>query len=78
MVHLLHHVLKPASDSPTLDHFRRNQWTNSPEYAINEEMEKHVPRIVQALHSAAVYPLIREKGQKELQSYIEDLMELSP
>src|SRR3954470_11441588 len=33
MVHLIHHVLKPASDSPTLDHFHRNRWTNSPEYA---------------------------------------------
>jgi hypothetical protein len=33
MVHLLRHVLKPASVSPTLDHFHRNQWTNSPEYA---------------------------------------------
>src|SRR6476659_9137661 len=35
MVHLLHdvHVHQLASDSPTLDHFHRNQWTNSPEYA---------------------------------------------
>ena len=37
MVHLLHDVLKPASDSPTLDHFHRNRWTNSPEYAIGVE-----------------------------------------
>ena len=31
MVHVPHHVLKPALDSPTLDHFHRNRWTNSPE-----------------------------------------------
>src|SRR5206468_4077527 len=39
MVHLIHHVLKPASDSPTLDHFHRNRWTNSPEYAVTGSPE---------------------------------------
>jgi hypothetical protein len=34
MVHLLHHVLNLRQNSPTLDHFHRNQWTNSPEYAV--------------------------------------------
>ena len=33
MVHLTHHDSKSAPASPTLDHFHRNQWTNSPEYA---------------------------------------------
>src|SRR4051812_36500969 len=42
MVHLLHHVLKPASDSPTLDHFHRNRWTNSPDYAELEQLLKNL------------------------------------
>jgi hypothetical protein len=33
MVHLAHHDFKSAPASPTLDHFHRNRWTNSPEYA---------------------------------------------
>src|SRR5262249_43696699 len=33
MVHLAHHDFKSARASPRLDHFHRNRWTNSPEYA---------------------------------------------
>jgi hypothetical protein len=33
MVHLTHHDSKSAPASPMLDHFHRNRWTNSPEYA---------------------------------------------
>jgi len=43
MVHLAHHDFKSAPASPTLDHFHRNRWTNSPEYA-QEYCERHAPQ----------------------------------
>lgn len=46
------------------------------EAEINEEMERYVPRIVQAIHRSNVYPLIREKSRGHLQRYIEELIKL--
>src|SRR5215471_2388515 len=41
MVHLAHHNSKSAPASPTLDHFHRNRWTNSPEYAQERNDEQN-------------------------------------
>ena len=45
MVHLTHHDFKSAKASPTLDHFHRNRWTNSPEYAASVGASSLVPEV---------------------------------
>src|SRR4051794_7576184 len=72
MVHLLHDVLKPASDSPTLDHFHRNQWTNSPEYAPNpcnerDALRKAVVDAVDAVYRArTAFEIARTKKASDV------------